>query len=250
MRTLLAFVLFLFAFSLQASDIEKEARWAEQIVDFLIDGEAEWLQADDHEFLGIYTEADDESSKAIIVVHGIGVHPDWTQVIKPVRVEMAGRGWNTLSIQMPVLHNEATYEDYLPTYPGVPPRFKAAEAFLRDLGMTEIVIVAHSHGATQTSYYLSRNDHGIKAFVAVGMQATQKDDDINSAKSLESINIPVLDLYGSKDLEGVLATTELRQQSSAHNPGYQQMVTEGAEHFYDGFEDELIESVSAWLAGQ
>ncbi len=250
MKVLLTALLLIISFPLAASDTDKETRWAEQIVDFLIDGEAEWLTAEGREFLSIYTEADDESNKAIIVVHGIGVHPDWAQVIKPIRVEMASLGWNTLSIQMPILHNEATYEEYLPTYPGVPPRFRAAEAYLRELGMEEIVIVAHSHGATQTSYYLSRNDHGIKAFVAVGMQATQKDDHINSAKSLETINIPVLDLYGSKDLEGVLETADLRQQSSKHNPAYQQMITEGAGHFYDGYEAELIEAVNDWLGTQ
>ena len=103
MRTLLVFLSLILALPLQASDVEKEARWAEQIVDFLIDGEAVWLDADGHEFLGIYTEADEESSKAIIVVHGTGVHPDWAQVVKPIRVDMASRGWNTLSIQMPIL---------------------------------------------------------------------------------------------------------------------------------------------------
>ena len=249
-RTALTALLLIFSFALQASDLEKEARWAEQIVDFLIDGEAEWLEADGQEFLGIYTEADEESNKAIIVVHGTGVHPDWAQVIKPIRVEMASLGWNTLSIQMPILHNEATYQEYVPLYPGVPARFQAAEAFLRDSGMEEIVIVAHSQGATMSSYYLSRNDHNIAAFVAVGMQSTQQDDHINSAKSLEKINIPVLDLYGSKDLQGVLDTADIRELAASHNSNYQQMVTEGAEHFYDGFEDELIESVNGWLNAQ
>lgn len=249
-KVILTIMVLIISTALAASDVEKEARWAEQIVDFLIDGEAEWLDAGGHEFLGIYTEADEESTKAIIVVHGTGVHPDWAQVVKPVRVDMAGLGWNTLSIQMPILPNEAVYEEYVPLYPDVPPRFKAAEAFLQDMGMEQIVIVAHSQGATMSSYYLSRNTHGIDAFVAVGMGATQKDNDVNSAKSLERINIPVLDLFGSKDLEGVLETAALRQQSSQHNAGYQQMVTEGAEHFYDGFEDQLIESVSAWLNAQ
>jgi len=247
MKVLLAFLLISTASALQASDTAKEARWAKQVVDFLLDGEVEYLKVDGHEFLSIYTEADDESNKAIIVVHGAGVHPDWAQVVKPVRVDMVTMGWNTLSIQMPILHNEAEYEEYVPLYPQVPARFQAAETFLKDLGMEHIVIVAHSQGATMSTYYLSRNASDVKALVAVGMQATQKDVHINSGKSLESIAIPVLDLYGSKDLEGVLETVDSRKQAAANNPKYQQMVTEGAEHFYDGYETELVESISGWL---
>ena len=231
----------------QATDIEKEQRWAEQVVDFLIDGEAIWLNDNGHEFLGIYTESEDESNKAIIVVHGTGVHPDWEQVVKPVRVEMAAHGWNTLSIQMPILVNEAEYEDYVAVYPEVPGRFNTSITHLQELGMTEIVIVGHSQGATMGSYYLSRNTHSIKAFVAVGMQATQKDLELNTAESLKSIDIPVLDLYGSEDLEGVLQTAEERKQAASNNTQYKQMVTEGAEHFYDGYEETLIDSINNWL---
>lgn len=79
-----------------------------QIVDSILDGDAVWLAADDHQFLSIFTPADNDSSeKALIVMHGTGVHPNWDQVIRPLRVELTTRGWNTLSIQMPVLANDA-----------------------------------------------------------------------------------------------------------------------------------------------
>ena len=247
MRLVLTLFLLAFGASVQATDEAKEQRWAEQIVDFLIDGDAEWLDADGHEFLAIYTEAAEESKKGMIVVHGTGVHPNWEQVVKPIRVGMTDHGWNTLSIQMPILRNEAEYAEYVPLYPEIPPRMKAAEAFLKEQGMEEIVVVAHSQGATMSSYYLSRNPHQAQAFVAIGMGATQKDSDVNSAKSLESIKIPVLDLYGSRDLEGVLDTAQLRKKSAAHNAAYQQVITEGAEHFYDGFNAELIDTINNWL---
>ena len=54
-------------------------------------------------------------------MHGIGVHPNWDQVIRPIRVEMTTRGWNTLSIQMPVLANDAATEDYAKLFPEVTP---------------------------------------------------------------------------------------------------------------------------------
>ena len=233
--------------NLQASDVAKEKRWADQIVDSIMDGDALYLEADGHEFLTIYTEAEEASDKGMIVVHGTGIHPNWVQVVQPVRVEMTANGWNTLSIQMPILHNEAEYEEYVPLYPQVPARLQAAEAYLKQQGMKQIVIVAHSQGATMSSYYLSRNPSSANAFIAIGMGATQKDSHVNSAKSLESINIPVLDLYGSEDLPGVLDTSEKRQQSAAHNKGYQQKVIDGAGHFFDDQNAELIDAIDQWL---
>lgn len=231
----------------QASDFAKEKRWADQTVDSILDGEAVWLKADKHEFLSIYTDAEEQSSKGMIVVHGTGIHPNWDQVVKPVRVEMTSRGWNTLSIQMPILANEASYADYVPLYPEVPPRLKAAEEYLKAQGVDQIVIVAHSQGATMSSYYLSKSKHQAKAFVAIGMGATQKDSHLNSANALKSISIPVLDLYGSDDLPGVLETRDRRKAAGAHNKVYQQKMVQGAEHFFDGKNEELISIIHQWL---
>ncbi len=248
MRTAIILLFSLLFANLQASDVAKEKRWADQVVDSIMDGDALYLEADGHEFLTIYTEAEEESDKGMIVVHGTGIHPNWDQVVQPVRVEMTTRGWNTLSIQMPILHNEAEYAEYVPLYPEVPPRLLAAEAYLKQQGMQQIVIVAHSQGATMSSYYLSRTPSSANAFVAIGMGATQKDSHVNSAKSLESINIPVLDLYGSEDLPGVLDTSDKRKKSAAHNQGYRQQVIQGAGHFFDDQNEELIEAISQWLA--
>ncbi len=231
----------------QASDLAKEKRWADQTVDAIFDGEVVWLKAGNLKFLSIYTEAENESDKAIIVVHGTGIHPDWDQVVKPVRVRMTTHGWNTLSIQMPILNNEATYEDYLPLFSEVAPRIKAAEAYLKEKGMKTIVIVAHSQGAAMSSYYLSQNKHNISAFVAIGMPSRQTNASYDSTLALQSINIPVYDIYGSKDLPTVLNTTAERKAAGKHNARYSQKEISGAEHFFDGKEDILIETIQQWL---
>ncbi len=131
-----------------ASDLEKEARWRAQIVDALLDGEAVDLNAGDVTFLGIYTEAEEPTARAAIIAHGIGVHPDWPQVIQPLRTGLPQQGWSTLSIQMPVLPNEATTADYAPLFDEVAPRLDAAVAYLKGKGADRIAIIAHSLGAT------------------------------------------------------------------------------------------------------
>ena len=229
-----------------ASDIEKEQRWREQVEDSIMDGEAVDLVVEGRKIFAIYMEAEDGSDKGMIVVHGTGIHPNWQQVVQPIRVEMAAHGWNTLSIQMPILHNEAQYEEYVALYPEVPPRLRAAEAFLKDRGIQTLLIAAHSQGATMSSYYLSRHPSDVKGLIAIGMGATQKDSHINSAQSLKKITIPVLDLYGDDDLPGVLDTVDARTESSAHNAQYSQQMIKDANHFFDGMDDELVSAVAGW----
>jgi len=233
----------------QATNTEREQRWVDQTIDSIFDGESLFLEADGHRFLSIYTESETQSSKGIIVLHGTGFHPDWEQVVQPVRVRMTARGWNTLSIQLPLLEKSAAYEDYVPLYPEVPPRMRAATSFLTEQGVDTIVVVAHSQGATMASYYLAHSEHDVKAFVAIGMSSQYRQETINSAASLKLIDIPVLDIYGSRDFPTVLETVATRQEASLHNNAYRQIVIDEAYHFFDNTEHEhqLLNALSQWL---
>ena len=246
MKLILILGCLLFA-TVQASDLAKEQRWADQTVDSIMDGDAVWLKSGDLKFLSIYTEAENDSDKGMIVVHGTGIHPNWGQVIYPVRVEMTAHGWNTLSIQMPILHNEATYDEYLPLYEEVAPRIKAAENYLKEQGIKKIVIVAHSQGAAMASYYLSKNKSAVSAFVAIGLSSRQTKGSYDSAVALKNINMPVYDIYGSEDLPTVLNSTAERMTASKYNKQYSQIEIPGAGHFFDGKNEILIDTIQQWL---
>lgn len=218
-----------------ASDLAKEKRWAEQIVDSLLDGEAVWLDANDNKILSIFTPAEDETrEKALIVMHGTGVHPNWDQVIRPVRVGLTEHGWNTLSIQMPVLPNDAEHDDYAALFPEVAPRINAALAYLRSQGTQDIVLVGHSLGSLMTSYYLStETDEAIKGFIAIGMPGGSKHEVMNSLNTLKAVKVPVFDLYGSQDLPEVLEnqSNKIRVATESGNRNYRQLQVEDANHF-------------------
>jgi len=241
--------LLLLPFALQASDLEKEQRWADQIVDFLIEGEAEWLDVGEHEALAIYTESmQDDVRGGVIVAHGSGVHPNWQEVVYPLRTGLAEKGWATLSIQMPVLHNEAEYHEYAPLFDEVAPRLDAAIKNLQDKGINNISIVAHSLGSAMSAYYLSNHPKaGVKSFVAVGMPGPRKDPRMDTLSALQKIKLPVLDLYGEKDLDYVLESIPGRKQAVEKTSGKQQVVP-AADHFFVGHNDELVESVDQWLS--
>jgi pimeloyl-ACP methyl ester carboxylesterase len=235
------------------SDTAKEQRWAEQIIDTLFDGDITWLNAEGHEFLGIEMEATDGSKNmAAIVVHGIGVHPNWEQVVRPLRVELTEHSWHTLSIQMPILPNEAEEIAYQPLFEEVPGRFAAAIAYLQDQGISDIVIVAHSMGAAMTTQYMAQNpESSVKGLILVGLKLNDSNAQVDIASNLSVIKIPVLDLYGSEDLLGVLETAP--QRAKAANEGgnlfYSQVMVDDANHFFDGKEDELVNQASDWLRG-
>ena len=239
--------LFFISLSLQATDVQREQRWIDQTIDSILDGEPVFLNADDHRFFSIYTPSESASANGAIILHGTGFHPDYEQVVQPLRVDLTTHGWNTLSIQLPLLDAEADYEDYVSVYPEVPPRIDAAIQYLQTQGSSNLVIVAHSQGATMASYFIANSKHQLRALVAIGMSAQHLQPEINSAESLKKIDIPVLDLFGSKDFPAVLRTAEQRADAGAHNPGYSQQVIAGAYHFFDFREDELLAAVSDWL---
>jgi len=245
---LLTFTL-VFSTGIQASDLAKEKRWADQVVDAILDGEAVWLNDGSSQFLGIYTEAEDDKGRAVIVMHGTGIHPDWQQVIQPLRVGLTEHNWNTLSIQMPILPNEAEYPEYAPLYDEVAPRIDAAIKYLKAKGVKEIVLIGHSQGAAMTAYYLSKSKQAVQGFVAIGMAAFADDPRMDSIRSLQKITIPVFDIYGDDDLEGIMKSVDARAAAAnkAGNKSYTQQEVAGANHFFDGKEDELIAAISAWL---
>ena len=69
MITLIRFLITLLAvlaFTAHASDLAKEKRWADQVVDAILDGDAVWINDGTSEFLGIYTGAEEDKSLSLI----------------------------------------------------------------------------------------------------------------------------------------------------------------------------------------
>ena len=243
-----------------ASDLQREKRMADQIVDAIIDGEAVFLKAtdasSDHEFLTIYTEAAEEPVRgAAIILHGRGFHPDWQDAINPLRVGLTESGWNTLSVQMPVLEKQAKYYDYVPLFPQAIPRIEAAIAYAREqLAANEIdgrvVLIAHSCGAHMAMAWADVDSfESIDAYVGVGMGATDYKQPMRHPFPLDKIKVPVFDVYAQNDYPAVIrmAPERLAQIKKAGNEKSSQAVVENADHYYTDRGDALTEVISDWL---
>ena len=247
-----------FAFTAQATDSAKEKRIAAQISDFLLNGKIHWLNTNKERFLSIYTATDKEPAGAIIFLHGRGMHPDWPQVIQPLRNLFPSKGWATLSLQMPVLQHDASDIEYLSTFQEVPARIQAALDFLNNKGISNIVLIGHNLGANMATHYLvNHHDPRIKAFVGIGMKGKlqpAKYAPLDNVASILQMQIPVLDIYGSKSTHAILASVDRRAFAIA---AYQSSITtrhsriikiNNANHFFQGYEDELVNVIKKWIS--
>ena len=249
------FLLFTFISTSFASDLAREKRMADEIVDAIVDGEAVFLQADDKEFLSIYTEADDPAKGVAIILHGRGFHPDWQDVINPLRVGLVEAGWNTLSVQMPVLEKQAKYYDYLPLFPKAIPRIEAAIAYAReqikDAGIdNKVVLIAHSCGAHMAMTWADVDSfEAIDAYVGIGMGATDYKQPMKQPFPLAKVKVPVLDVYAANDYPAVRKMAAARWQSieQAGNSKSDQVIIPDADHYYSDRGDALTSVISEWL---
>ena len=235
-----------------AQDFEREGRLEAEIVDAILDGEPVHLDAEGHAFLAIHTEAvEGESGRAVIVLHGRGFHPDWPEVAAPLRVELPEHGWDTLSLQMPVLEKSARYYDYVPVFPAAFPRIRAGIEFLRARGARTVVLAAHSCSVHMAMAFVRRHgDAGIDGFVGIGMGATDHGQPMRAPFPLDAMSVPVLDLFGDEDYPAVRAEAPGRRAAilSAGHSLSAQVIVPGADHFFRDMDGPLVGAVAEWLA--
>ena len=214
-------------------------------------GEPVWLDQAGDRFLAIYLQqVTDRPRGAAIIVHGMGGHPDWPQVIAPLRLRLPAGGWATLSLQMPVLEPGEALAGYGDTITQAGNRIRTAVTYLREKGFSNVVLVGYGFGASIGACYLVGSGGGIQAFAGIGMQSY---DFLNPRVDLDAclarIDIPVLDLYGGRDLDSVLRQAPNRRLEARklNKDLYQQIVIEDANHYYTGLEDVLARRISDWL---
>jgi pimeloyl-ACP methyl ester carboxylesterase len=229
----------LLAFLTSGANYAREKKWADEIIPGIVVGDPVFLEVPGHKFLAIYTEAGGAKA-GLVIVHGIGVHPDWG-LIGGLRGALADHGYTTLSVQMPVLAQEAKPEEYRQTFGEAAARLKVAVDFLRGKGYQQVVLVSHSMGSRMTRHFLT-GDPGapVAAWVCIGWSSDGDD--------FGAIRVPVLDLYGENDLPAVLQGAARRAGSIKDSKRSRQIMAPGADHFFNGRGAELVRYVREFLA--
>ena len=240
---------------LQAGRVVAVTTYEEEIAETLFQrtdrGQPVWLYEEGQRFLGLYSQSlMDEARGAAIIVHGMGGHPDWPEVVAPIRNRLPAAGWATLSIQLPVLDPGDPLADYGKTTDDAANRIREAVRFLRDRKFLNIVIIGYSFGAVTAVNSLATGQPVVQAFVGISMQTYEfLNPRMYVDEALTQIDLPVLDVYGSRDYEDVIGHAEQRRQLARRDNRKQftQLVIDGADHNFIGLEDILIGRILGWL---
>ena len=227
--------------ALCAADYAREARLAQEIAPAIVVGDPVYLKTGSQpRILALYTEAraPADAKAAVIVVHGLGLHPDWG-LINGLRTGLAEAGISTLSVQMPVLAADAPREQYATLFPEAGERLAAAVAFLRERGVERIAIVSHSMGASMADAYLQTPGAAkLAAWVPIGMS--------NPFSTPPAM--PVLDVIAEGDFPQVLEIAPRRAAALPRDRCSQQMVIAGTDHYMENRQKELVAAAVPFLA--
>lgn len=219
-------------------DDAREERWAREVVPSIVVGEPVWLATRSRaKVLAILAEPSGAPKGGVVVVHGMGVHPDHGMT-GGVRAGLADAGYVTLSVQMPVLAANASRDDYRVAVPAAGDRIAAAIAYLRAKGIAKVAIVSHSVGATMVDAYLARPDAArIDAWAPVGMLIDF------TAPPRE----PVLDVLAATEFPEVDAVAPARARRLPKDGCSRQAVIPEARHYFDRGQPELVAAIAAFL---
>lgn len=222
----------------QAADYAREERWAQEIVPSLVVGDAVYLATSARpRVLAILTEPSGAAAGGVVVVHGLGVHPDWG-LIGGLRTGLAEAGFVTLSVQMPVLAASATRDDYAALLPEAIERIGVAVDYLRARGVKKIAIVSHSLGASMANAFLARpGAPAIDAWAPVGMYGA----------FAVAPKEPVLDVVAETEIVPVSASAPARIGALPRDACSRQVMIAGADHYFEYRQKELVAAIAEFL---
>jgi len=233
-------------------DYNWEKRISNRIIDKAEVTELFWLEAADNSFIVLFNlQKSNETKGAAIILHSIGGHADWPEVISPLRNILPEFGWSTLSIQLPMISPENNIEEYGGTFRKTNQRIISSVKELRRRGFSRIIIIGHGFGGLSSLVYLDKeSSKHIDALVVISIQDyVYIKPPVNLLRLIEKLKVPTLDIFGSLDFkEGVESSPDRRLAAKkSGNNLYSQIKIEGANHSFSNMENNLIQNIIEWL---
>ncbi|MGR9108951.1 MAG: alpha/beta fold hydrolase, partial [Gammaproteobacteria bacterium] len=219
-----------------SSDFQYEQQRSDTVARSVTEGKVVWLQAGQLSFLSVFLEAErPETRRAVVILPGISDHADSNGLVRSLRTSFPAHGWNSLSLQMPLRYPDQDLENYLSLVPGSGIRVRAATDYLASEKIKNVVLIGHDLGAWMAVDYLSDPDRAaVTAVVFVSMPVFRDNRLFDPlVATLKDLKIPVLDIFGGRDLDSVINTRDLRRQWFKKNRSYRQVEISGAGHDFD-----------------
>ena len=193
---------------------------------------------------------------AIVFFHDQGAQLESPGVITPLRHQLADYGWSTLTVSLdlastpqimmsPNLADDKTTTIDTTDLPPVPnsQRVEAAMAFLNAKSIDRIIFLGEGEGGKLALEMLASNTFPIAGLIMVGVSELERND------IFATLEIPILEVYGSRDNEGVERAVKRRKAEMKRNLESDYTIREvmGANHDYYGLEPMLVTTVRSWL---
>ncbi|MBS3955013.1 MAG: DUF3530 family protein [Methylomicrobium sp.] len=236
-----------------ATDIEREAEYARFIGEQLEIGEVIRLDAENKKFLAIYTETPQtDTLYAAILLHDKDGYPDQKPLIHSLRTTLPHHLWATLSLQTPVLEKGAQTIDYLSLFPELIARLKAANDYLKNKKIENVVLIGHGLGALMALYGKTQLKDQFKAVVAISLPVMDEtiQSEYQAVELLKKTEVPILDLYGGLDRPEIITTANKRRLAAKENKGYRQDRLEFEKTDSPDDEKLIVKRVYSWLRRQ
>jgi predicted esterase len=251
-RLTLAVVLLSVACAAVASDSRREQTVSDALLASPLLGKAEWLSAEGQAFLGLFIDSTastaSSSSKAAILLHDAGEHPDQKNVVHGLRSELPRHQWATLSIQMPLQESSAMPSDYYALIAEAGSRIQAAISYLQAKGHQQIVLIGYGMGSVMALHSIDAAQSNLAALVAISLPVVEGEDTpVPTLDSLRDNRLPLLDIYSEFDLPTVVNTATARQLAAKNQKTYRQVVLVGDDHRYHNDDERLIKRIYSWL---
>jgi len=182
---------------------------------------------------------------ALILAHGRGKYPDWL-VVNPLRHAVQKQlGFHSLSLQLP--NGDIGWREYADEFPDAYQRIEQGVARLQQLGVRKIYLMGHSMGARMASAFIANHPNSpIDGLIVAGCR-NNGGAPLDCKLNLQTISIPVLDIWGTSSVADVKAGAE---RNELRSDNYQQVAIEGADHVFDGKEDEMLKAMLQWLGSR
>ncbi|RDL44434.1 DUF3530 domain-containing protein [Marinomonas piezotolerans] len=170
----------------------------------------ETIEANGTSFLGLFEESTSgDPQGCVLILHNDHGHPDWPQVVSPLRYSLPEHSWCSLSIEVPDIiergalatlndneeNSEVEIQANLPNEEIVFARVDAALSRIREKGYNQVVYLGYRTGAAYALRYTAENNIVGQALVLIEPKTIAPVSQFQLSQEIRKLRLPVLDYY-------------------------------------------------------